>query len=42
MDYVAEDVIQVKGTVAPRLPGTENPKLATGEIEIVADALSDF
>ena len=32
-----EDVIQVSGTVARRLEGTENPKLATGEIELVAD-----
>ena len=29
-----EDVIQVSGTVAARLPGTENPNLGTGEIEI--------
>ncbi len=29
-----EDVIQVSGTVAARLPGTENPNLATGDIEI--------
>jgi aspartyl-tRNA synthetase, bacterial type len=36
----AEDVIQVSGTVAPRLAGTENPKLATGEIEVVADTLA--
>jgi aspartyl-tRNA synthetase len=34
-----EDVIQVSGVVAPRLAGTENPKLATGEIEVVADSL---
>jgi len=30
-----EDVIQVSGTVAARLPGTENPNLATGDIEII-------
>jgi aspartyl-tRNA synthetase len=36
----SEDVVQVSGTVAPRLAGTENPRLATGEIEVVADALS--
>src|SRR6266536_2984012 len=30
-----EDVIQVLGTVAARLPGTENPNLATGDIEII-------
>src|SRR5438270_9004735 len=28
----AEDVIQVCGKVAARVPGTENPKLATGDI----------
>src|SRR6201989_2849981 len=31
----SEDVIQVTGRVAPRLPGTENPKLATGDIEVL-------
>jgi aspartyl-tRNA synthetase len=30
-----EDVIQVSGTVAARLPDTENPNLATGDIEII-------
>jgi len=30
-----EDVIQVAGTVAARLAGTENPNLATGDIEII-------
>lgn len=30
----SEFVIQVTGTVVPRPAGTENPKLATGEIEI--------
>jgi aspartyl-tRNA synthetase len=34
-----EDVIQVSGTVAARLPGTENPNLATGDIEIIPNAL---
>jgi len=34
-----EDVIRVTGRVAARLAGTENPRLATGEIEIVADGL---
>jgi aspartyl-tRNA synthetase len=34
-----EDVIQVTGTVSPRLAGTENPKLATGEIEVIASEL---
>ncbi len=31
----SEDVIQVSGRVAPRVPGTENPKLATGDIEVI-------
>src|SRR5881394_1515967 len=31
----SEDVIQVIGKVAPRVPGTENPKLATGHIELI-------
>src|ERR1700757_4609830 len=31
----SEDVIQVSGRVAARVPGTENPKLPTGEIEVV-------
>src|SRR5437016_13907491 len=35
-----EDVIQVCGKVAPRLPGTENPKLATGDIEVLAQSLT--
>src|SRR5205823_4793817 len=35
----SEDVIQVTGKVAPRVPGTENPKLATGDIEIVPNKL---
>src|SRR5450432_1915485 len=35
-----EDVIQVSGRVAPRLPGTENPKLATGAIELVPSSLT--
>jgi aspartyl-tRNA synthetase len=34
-----EDVIQVSGAVAPRLPGTENPNLATGDIEIIPSSL---
>jgi len=34
-----EDVIQVTGVVARRLEGTENAKLATGEIELVADEI---
>ncbi len=35
-----EDVIQVSGKVAPRLPGTENPKLSTGDIEVLPDSLT--
>jgi aspartyl-tRNA synthetase len=34
-----EDVNQVSGTVAARLPGTENPNLATGDIEIIPSEL---
>src|SRR6202051_2746403 len=34
-----EDVIQVSGTVAARLPGTQNPNLATGDIEIIPSEL---
>ncbi len=34
-----EDVIQVSGVVAARLPGTENPNLETGEIEIIPSEL---
>ena len=32
----SEYVIQVTGEVVPRLKGTENPKLATGDIEVAA------
>jgi aspartyl-tRNA synthetase len=31
-----EDVIRISGRVAARLPGTENPRLETGAIEVVA------
>ena len=34
-----EDVIQVSGRVAARPPGTENPNLATGDIEIIPSEL---
>jgi aspartyl-tRNA synthetase len=34
-----EDVIQVSGRVAARLPGTENPNLTTGDIEIIPSEL---
>jgi aspartyl-tRNA synthetase len=36
----SEDVIKVTGKVALRLEGTRNPKLATGEIEVVAESIS--
>src|SRR6266516_4028306 len=35
----SEDVIQVSGKVAARVPGTENSKLATGDIELIPDQL---
>ena len=35
----SEDVIQVTGRVAARVSGTENPKLATGEVEVVVAEL---
>jgi aspartyl-tRNA synthetase len=35
----SEDVIEVSGRVAARLPGTENPNLATGDIEIIPNGL---
>src|SRR5215472_7809851 len=35
----SEDVIQVSGRVAARLPGTENPNLPTGDIEIIPSEL---
>jgi len=33
----SEYVVQVTGTVVPRLAGTENPHLSTGAIEVVAE-----
>src|SRR5712664_3589275 len=35
----SEDVIQASGRVAARLPGTQNPNLATGDIEIIPSKL---
>src|SRR5207253_6281430 len=35
-----EDVIQVCGKVGPRLPGTENPKLASVDIEVLPQSLT--
>ena len=34
-----EDVIQVTGRVAPRIPGQANKNLPTGEIEVVVEEL---
>jgi aspartyl-tRNA synthetase len=36
----SEDVISVRGRVAARLAGTENAKIATGSIELVAEELT--
>ena len=33
----SEYVVQISGTVVSRLPGTENPHLSTGSIEVVAE-----
>jgi aspartyl-tRNA synthetase len=35
----SEDVIQVSGRVAARLPATENPNLATGDVEVIPNLL---
>jgi aspartyl-tRNA synthetase len=35
----SEDVIEISGRVAARVPGTENPKLATGDVEVVPSGL---
>jgi len=35
-----EYVINVSGKVSPRPPGTENTKLATGEVEVIADNIT--
>src|SRR5436853_7266838 len=34
-----EDVIQIEGKVSARVPGTENSKLPTGDVELVPDKL---
>jgi aspartyl-tRNA synthetase len=36
----SEDVVKITGKVATRLDGTQNPKLATGDIEVVAASLT--
>ncbi|MBE3559367.1 MAG: aspartate--tRNA ligase [Ktedonobacteraceae bacterium] len=36
----SEYVIQVSGVVSHRLPGTENPRLSTGAIEVVAEHIT--
>ena len=36
----SEYVVQVSGTVVHRLPGTENPNLSTGAIEVVAEQIA--
>ena len=36
----SEYVLQVRGVVQPRPPGQENPNLSTGEIEVIADAVT--
>lgn len=35
-----EDVLQVRGKVRPRPPGNVNPKMATGEVEVLADEIA--
>jgi len=35
----SEDVIEVSGRIAARVPGTENPKLATGDVELIPASL---
>src|SRR5437879_6792356 len=35
----SEDVIEVSGRVAARLPGTENPNLATGDMDVIPNKL---
>lgn len=36
----SEYVVQVSGVVVRRLPGTENPQLSTGAIEVAADSIA--
>ncbi len=39
-DLRSEYVIQIRGTVVHRLPGTENPQLRTGTVEITAEQIT--
>jgi aspartyl-tRNA synthetase len=39
-DVRSEYVLRVRGTLAARLPGTENPKLATGAVELRAGEIT--
>lgn len=36
----SEYVLEVRGVVSPRPPGTENPNLATGQIEVLVDQVA--
>src|ERR1700739_5006525 len=36
----SEEVIEVSGKVAARVPGTENPKLSTGDVELIPSQLT--
>ena len=38
-DLRSEYVVRVRGTVARRRPGAENPRMATGEVEVAASEL---
>src|SRR6266513_2760478 len=37
--FRSEDIVQVVGKVMARPPGAENPKLETGEVEVVAESM---
>ncbi|MDI3269568.1 MAG: aspartate--tRNA ligase [Bacillota bacterium] len=41
-EWRSEYVVAVRGEVVRRLPGTENPQLATGQVEIHPDAVKVF
>ncbi|HYN98146.1 MAG TPA: aspartate--tRNA ligase, partial [Actinomycetota bacterium] len=38
----SEYVLGISGTVRPRKPGAENPKMATGDVEVAADSIEIF